>query len=165
MTALLSTRAAEILGTVLLHSLWQGVVVAALAWLALSFLKRPAARYRVACLALLALLLWPAVTGAHLALNGSSTAGMAANGTNGTVVAATSGTAITHSPGAAGAAPLGTSRAAAPTAPGSVLTGAERGATAPSQLRGHLASVIAAVWLLGVLAGLTRLVAGLTIVA
>ena len=50
------------LGAGLLHSLWQCVVVGALAWLALRTLRNaePQARYVVACAALAACVLWPA---------------------------------------------------------------------------------------------------------
>lgn len=164
MTTLLSTQAAEIIGTVLLHSLWQGVVVAALAWLALSFLQRPAARYRVACLALLALLLWPAVTGADLAWRGSGATAVAAAGELGAGVSAAAATAFADG---ANAAPLGTGGLTAASTP--ALDVADpvdlREAVAPSSLHGRLASVFAALWLLGVLVGLTRLVAGLALVA
>jgi beta-lactamase regulating signal transducer with metallopeptidase domain/FtsZ-binding cell division protein ZapB len=50
------------LAMALLHFLWQGTLVALLAWLALAMLRnaRPQARYAVACLALLACVLLPA---------------------------------------------------------------------------------------------------------
>lgn len=51
------------LGVGLLHSLWQCAVVGVLAWLALRALRNaaPQARYVVACAALVACVLWPAV--------------------------------------------------------------------------------------------------------
>ena len=56
------------LATVLLHFLWQGVLVGVLAWMLLSLLHaaRPQARYAVACAALLACVLLPALTFARL---------------------------------------------------------------------------------------------------
>jgi beta-lactamase regulating signal transducer with metallopeptidase domain len=53
-----------LLGLVLLHFLWQGVVIGLLAALALNVLRnaRPQARYAVACLALLACVLAPVAT-------------------------------------------------------------------------------------------------------
>ncbi len=51
------------LAMALLHFLWQGVLVALLAWLALALLRnaRPQARYAVACIALLACALLPLI--------------------------------------------------------------------------------------------------------
>lgn len=48
----------------LLHFLWQGVLIGLLAALLLALLRnaRPQARYAVACIALLACVLWPAIT-------------------------------------------------------------------------------------------------------
>ncbi|RZA16830.1 MAG: M56 family metallopeptidase, partial [Lysobacteraceae bacterium] len=58
-----------LLATVLLHFLWQGVLVGVLAWMLLSLLhaSRPQTRYAVACAALLACVLLPALTFAKLA--------------------------------------------------------------------------------------------------
>ncbi|HWS77329.1 MAG TPA: M56 family metallopeptidase [Thermomonas sp.] len=65
-----------LLATVLLHFLWQGVLVGVLAWMLLSLLHaaRPQARYAVACLALLACVLLPALTFASLSLADSAVA-------------------------------------------------------------------------------------------
>src|SRR6478672_3434952 len=59
-----------LLATVLLHFLWQGVLVGVLAWMLLSVLHaaRPQARYLVACLALVACVVLPLLTFAKLAL-------------------------------------------------------------------------------------------------
>ncbi len=56
------------LATALLHFLWQGALVGVLAWMLLSLLHaaRPQARYAVACGALLACVLLPALTFARL---------------------------------------------------------------------------------------------------
>ena len=64
-----------LLATVLLHFLWQGVLVGVLAWLLLSLLyaARPQARYAVACGALLACVLLPVLTFAKLAFAGNTT--------------------------------------------------------------------------------------------
>ena len=53
-----------LLGRALLHFLWQGTLIGLVAALALQLLarSRPQARYAVACLALLACVLAPAVT-------------------------------------------------------------------------------------------------------
>ena len=63
-----------LLATVLLHFLWQGALVGVLAWMLLSLLHaaRPQARYAVACGALLACVLLPALTFAKLAFAGAS---------------------------------------------------------------------------------------------
>jgi beta-lactamase regulating signal transducer with metallopeptidase domain len=59
-----------LLATVLLHFLWQGVLVGVLAWMLLSLLHaaRPQARYLVACAALCACVLLPVLTFANLYL-------------------------------------------------------------------------------------------------
>ena len=57
-----------LLAATLLHFLWQGALIGALAWMSLLALRsaRPQARYAVACLALLACLVVPALTFAKL---------------------------------------------------------------------------------------------------
>jgi beta-lactamase regulating signal transducer with metallopeptidase domain len=63
------------LGTALLHFLWQGALLGLLACLALALLRnaRPQARYAVACAAMLASLLLPAITLAWLLTGPSGT--------------------------------------------------------------------------------------------
>ena len=63
-----------LLATVLLHFLWQGALVGVLAWMLLSLLHaaRPQARYAVACGALLACVLLPALTFAKLVFTGNA---------------------------------------------------------------------------------------------
>jgi len=65
-----------VLATVLLHFLWQGVLVGVLAWMLLSLLHaaRPQARYAVACGALLACVLLPLLTFAKLSFAGDAEA-------------------------------------------------------------------------------------------
>jgi beta-lactamase regulating signal transducer with metallopeptidase domain len=71
------TMLVPLLATVLLHFLWQGVLVGVLAWMLLSLLHaaRPQARYLVACAALCACVLLPVLTFANLYLaHGATTA-------------------------------------------------------------------------------------------
>ncbi|WP_168191437.1 M56 family metallopeptidase [Thermomonas aquatica] len=65
-----------VMATVLLHFLWQGVLVGVLAWMLLSLLPaaRPQARYAVACGALLACVLLPLLTFAKLSFAGDAEA-------------------------------------------------------------------------------------------
>lgn len=68
-----------LLATALMHFLWQGALVGVLAWMLLSVLHaaRPQARYAVACGALLACVLLPALTFARLALGDAASIGTA----------------------------------------------------------------------------------------
>ena len=67
------------LATVLLHFVWQGALVGVLAWMLLSLLHtaRPQARYAVACGALLACVLLPALTFAKLSFDDAAPAAAA----------------------------------------------------------------------------------------
>ncbi|MGG6461557.1 M56 family metallopeptidase [Solilutibacter silvestris] len=64
-----------LLAATLLHFLWQGALIGALAWMSLLALRsaRPQARYAVACLALLACLIAPVLTFAKLYVASIST--------------------------------------------------------------------------------------------
>ena len=73
------------LGLALLHALWQGLVIGALAALALRTLGHasPQARYATACTALAACVLWPALTLWRLAASTATTATTASLDTTG----------------------------------------------------------------------------------
>jgi beta-lactamase regulating signal transducer with metallopeptidase domain len=73
------------LGLALLHALWQGLAIGALAALALRTLRHasPQARYATACTALAACVLWPALTLWRLAASAATTATTASPDTTG----------------------------------------------------------------------------------
>jgi beta-lactamase regulating signal transducer with metallopeptidase domain len=73
------------LGLALLHALWQGLAIGALAALALRTLRHasPQARYATACTALAACVLWPALTLWRLAASTATTATTASPDTTG----------------------------------------------------------------------------------
>jgi beta-lactamase regulating signal transducer with metallopeptidase domain len=73
------------LGLALLHALWQGLAIGALAALALRTLRHasPQARYATACTALAACVLWPALTLWRLATSTATTATTASPDTTG----------------------------------------------------------------------------------
>lgn len=101
---------APVLGATLLHFLWQGALVGGLAAVALALLRdaRPQVRYAVACAALLASLLLPALTLAWLltAPAGSADPAMAAFAKDPTApVVAWRMLATSPTPGLAGGAP------------------------------------------------------------
>ncbi|HYE58068.1 MAG TPA: M56 family metallopeptidase, partial [Rhodothermales bacterium] len=72
LVALLQTPLAERIGLVLVHSLWQGALVAAALAVALRLLRSATHRYAAACAALSLLLLLPALTFALLDLDNVS---------------------------------------------------------------------------------------------
>jgi beta-lactamase regulating signal transducer with metallopeptidase domain len=76
------TMLVPLLATVLLHFLWQGVLVGVLAWMLLSLLHaaRPQARYLVACTALFACVLLPVLTFANLYLADGAATSLATAG-------------------------------------------------------------------------------------
>lgn len=147
------------LGATLLASLWQGPVVGAVAALALAFARRAAVRYRVACLALLALVVWPALTFVRVALAPAPVPLRAA---------------AAEVPEGAPVGPLLPSERLEAGAEGSAAgdqgaRGEQVSPSAPARRVGpgwaRLVPWLAGLWLLGVVAGLARLTVGLTLVA
>src|ERR1700744_440295 len=62
MTPILSAPWVERLGWALIHFLWQGMLIAGIYALVRLHITRPQSRYLLACIALLALMLAPAIT-------------------------------------------------------------------------------------------------------
>lgn len=147
------------LGATLLASLWQGLVVGVVAALALAFARRAAVRYRVACLALLALVVWPALTFVRVA--SAPAPGVVRE-------------AAAEVPEGSLVWPLLPSDRLEAGAEGSAARdqgarGAQASPSAPARRVGpgwaRLVPWLAGLWLLGVVAGLLRLTVGLTLVA
>jgi hypothetical protein len=59
---MLILRFTEIAWWAIVHSVWQRVVTAAVLWLALACIGDSRIRYRLACVAMAALVIWPVVT-------------------------------------------------------------------------------------------------------
>ncbi len=161
MSSSISGDALVMLGQVLVGSIWQGLVVGAVAALILAFARRPAVRYRVACLALLTMVAWPTLTLVQIVAEGPSppsTVGLPRPGVEQVSVGPALATTDRPAPVASIEGSVGSARSIA----GATGDSPETSNEAPAV---PLLPILGACWLLGVAFGLTRLAVGIGLVA
>ncbi|MBX3144145.1 MAG: M48 family metalloprotease [Trueperaceae bacterium] len=157
MSSLIPASVLAVLGQALIASIWQGLVVGAVAALLLGFSRRPVVRYRIACLALLAMVAWPTIGLLTVAPSGQKSTAVEANQRTGVEVSTAAPLPALSSleVSARDEVALGET--------GAVLLGtdaSQSNTTAPLRLN----HVFALVWLLGVAVGLSRLAIGIALV-